>query len=161
MDALKGYREEIDNIDKEITRLFEERMNVVLKVAEYKKENNLPIFHKGREEVVIEKNINRLKNKDYSLEIRKFYNSLMEVSRELQSRKLNRESSYEDIKELNISKEDILGFQGVNGSYSEEALLKHFGSDNKRLFFEEFEDVFKALKNDKIKYGILPVEVVE
>ncbi|AIY84851.1 MAG: chorismate mutase [Clostridium baratii] len=158
MDALEGYRKEIDNIDKEITRLFEERMNVVLKVAEYKKENNLPIFHKGREEVVIEKNINRLENKDYSLEIRKFYNSLMEVSRELQSRKLNRENSYEDIKELNISKEDILGFQGVNGSYSEEALLKHFGSDNKRLFFEEFEDVFKALKNDKIKYGILPVE---
>lgn len=158
MDALEGYRKEIDNIDKEITRLFEERMNVVLKVAEYKKENNLPIFHKGREEVVIEKNINRLENKDYSLEIRKFYNSLMEVSRELQSRKLNRESSYEDIKELNISKKDILGFQGVNGSYSEDALLKHFGNDNKRLFFEEFEDVFKALKNDKIKYGILPVE---
>lgn len=158
MDALEGYRKEIDNIDKEITRLFEERMNVVLKVAEYKKENNLPIFHKGREEVVIEKNINRLENKDYSLEIRKFYNSLMEVSRELQSRKLNRVSSYEDIKELNISKEDILGFQGVNGSYSEEALLKHFGNDNKRLFFEEFEDVFKALKNDTIKYGILPVE---
>lgn len=158
MDALEGYRKEIDNIDKEITRLFEERMNVVLKVAEYKKENNLPIFHKGREEVVIEKNINRLENKDYSLEIRKFYNSLMEVSRELQSRKLNRESSYEDIKELNISKEDILGLQGVNGSYSEEALLKHFGNDNKRLFFEEFEDVFKALKNDTIKYGILPVE---
>lgn len=158
MDALEGYRKEIDNIDKEITRLFEERMNVVLKVAEYKKENNLPIFHKGREEVVIEKNINRLENKDYSLEIRKFYNSLMEVSRELQSRKLNREGSYEDIKELNISKEDILGFQGVNGSYSEEALLKHFGNDNKRLFFEEFEDVFKALKNDTIKYGILPVE---
>ena len=158
MDALEGYRKEIDNIDKEITRLFEERMNVVLKVAEYKKENNLPIFHKGREEVVIEKNINRLENKDYSLEIRKFYNSLMEVSRELQSRKLNRESSYEDIKELNVSKKDVLGFQGVNGSYSEEALLKHFGNDNKRLFFEEFEDVFKALKNDKIKYGILPVE---
>ena len=54
MDALEGYRKEIDNIDKEITRLFEERMNVVLKVAEYKKENNLPIFHKGREAVVIE-----------------------------------------------------------------------------------------------------------
>ena len=69
----------------------------------------------------------------------------MEVSRELQSRKLNSESSYEDIKELNISKKDVLGFQGVNGSYSEEALLKHFGNDNKRLFFEEFEDVFKRV----------------
>ncbi|MGL4569463.1 MAG: chorismate mutase [Clostridium sp.] len=159
MDALEGYRKEIDNIDKEITRLFEERMNVVLNVAKYKKENNLPIFHKGREEVVINKNIERLNNKDYSLEIRKFFNGMMEVSRELQSRKLSDESNNDnEVKELKVLNEDIIGFQGVPGSFSEEALLKHFGEDNKRIFFEEFEDVFKALKDGKINYGILPVE---
>ncbi|MGL5480197.1 MAG: chorismate mutase, partial [Clostridium sp.] len=69
MDALEGYRKRIDEIDSEITRLFEERMDVVLKVAEYKRKNNLEIFHKGREEVVIKKNIDRLKNKDYEREI--------------------------------------------------------------------------------------------
>ncbi|WP_024614852.1 shikimate dehydrogenase [Clostridium sp. Ade.TY] len=92
MSDLDNYRKEIDDIDKEITRLFEERMNVVLKVAEYKKKNNLEIFHKGREEVVINKNINRLKNKDYKVELEKFFVGMMEVSKELQKRKLNREN---------------------------------------------------------------------
>ncbi|WP_194191133.1 prephenate dehydratase [Clostridium chrysemydis] len=158
MDALEGYRKKIDEIDSEITRLFEERMDVVLKVAEYKKKNNLEIFHKGREEVVIKKNIDRLKNKDYEREIEKFYNSLMEVSRELQGRKLNRESEILDIEEFNINKEDIIGFQGVLGSFSEEALIDYFGKNTKSKSYETFEDVFKGIDKGEIKYGILPVE---
>lgn len=91
MKDLEDYRKEIDNIDKEITRLFEERMDVVLKIAEYKKQNNLPIFHKVREDVVIKKNIDRLKNKEYSKEIEIFFTDMMKVSRELQERKLKEE----------------------------------------------------------------------
>ncbi len=158
MNALESYRKEIDDIDSEITKLFEKRMNVVLKVAEYKKANNLPIFHKGREDVVIKKNIDRLENKDYAKEIEKFFNGMMEVSRELQGRKLNREKDAFTLKEKNISKEDIIGFPGVQGSFSEEALLKYFGENNKSISYEEFEDVFIALKNGEIDYGVLPVE---
>lgn len=158
MDALEGYRKRIDEIDSEITRLFEERMDVVLKVAEYKRKNNLEIFHKGREEVVIKKNIDRLKNKDYEREIEKFYNSLMEVSRELQGRKLNREKENLDIKEFKINEEDIIGFQGVLGSFSEEALIDYFGENTKSKSYETFEDVFKGIDKGEIKYGILPVE---
>lgn len=51
-----------------------------------------------------------------------------------------------------------LGFQGVRGSFSEEALIKHYGENNNARSFEEFEDVFIALKNNEIDYGILPIE---
>lgn len=37
MAAIDDYRNKIDEIDKEITRLFEERMDIVIKVGEYKK----------------------------------------------------------------------------------------------------------------------------
>ena len=43
----RGYR--IDEIDSELTRLFEERMDVVSSIAAYKKEHNLPIFDPQRE----------------------------------------------------------------------------------------------------------------
>ena len=36
-------RDEIDDIDKQIIELFEKRMDVVLNVAKYKMERNLPI----------------------------------------------------------------------------------------------------------------------
>lgn len=158
MNNLDSYRKEIDAIDEKLTELFEKRMDVVLKVANYKKENNLPIFHKGREELVIKKNVDRLNNKDYSKELEKFFNEMMGVSRELQGRKLNRKSDTDSIKKREITKESKIGFQGVRGSFTEEALLKYFSEENESIAYEEFEDVFKAIKDGEIDYGILPVE---
>ena len=66
MSELDGYRKKIDEIDREITRLFEERMDTVIKVGEYKKKNNLPVLNKDREQEVLEKNVGYLKNEDYS-----------------------------------------------------------------------------------------------
>lgn len=37
MSGLEDYRNSIDEIDQKITELFEQRMDVVLKVGEYKK----------------------------------------------------------------------------------------------------------------------------
>lgn len=51
-----------------------------------------------------------------------------------------------------------IGFQGVEGSFSEEALLNYFGEDTDTVSFNLFEDVFKAIGKGYIKYGILPVE---
>ena len=45
---LSECRKEIDNIDKELVKLFEKRMNVAINVAKYKIENNLPIFNEAR-----------------------------------------------------------------------------------------------------------------
>ena len=100
MADLDDYRVRIDEIDKEITKLFEERMNVVLNVAKYKMDNNLPIFNKGREDEVIEKNIGYLEDKDYAGELKEFYNDLMEVSRHLQDRKMRETEKKNNIEEL-------------------------------------------------------------
>jgi len=131
MADLDDYRIKIDELDKEITRLFEERMDTVIKIANYKKDNKLPIFNRDREDEVIEKNVAYLKNNDYAEETRKFFISLMEVSRELQSRKmieaeevLEKKTALEEIKNIKKGK---IGYYGVPGSFSEEAMLKYFG----------------------------------
>lgn len=51
-----------------------------------------------------------------------------------------------------------VGFQGLRGAYSEMALKKYFGDKAEPFGFNEFEDVFKALENDRIDYGVLPLE---
>ena len=162
MADLDDYRVKIDELDKEITRLFEERMDTVIKIANYKKENNLPIFNRDREDEVIEKNVGYLKNNDYAEETRKFFVSLMEVSRELQSRKMiEAEESVEgkaDLKEVKKIKTAKVGYYGVPGSFSEEAMLKYFGELEDSNAYGEFEEVFLAVKNDEIKYGVVPIE---
>ncbi len=52
----------------------------------------------------------------------------------------------------------VVGFQGVPGSYSEQALIKYFGDEQITKHYQEFEDVFIALENEQIKYGVLPIE---
>lgn len=140
---LSDWRKEIDQIDKEIITLFEKRMDVVINVAKYKIERNLPIFNGAREAEVIEKNLNRLNNQEYREYAEKFLNDLMSTSRELQH------SIMGDIK---------VGVQGVPGSYSEEAKIGYFGEEKSCAFYEQFEDVFIALNNGEIDYGVLPVE---
>lgn len=162
MADIEDYRSGIDEIDKQITKLFEERMDTVINIANYKKDRNLPIFNRDREDEVINKNVGYLKNNDYAEETRKFFISLMEVSRELQSRKmLETEEVIEkkaDLAESKNTKQCKIGFYGVPGSFTEEAMLKYFGQVEDPNAYDEFEDIFLAVKNDEIKYGILPIE---
>lgn len=84
MSELQNYRDEIDQIDQELTRLVESRFNVVKKVGQYKKEHHLPVLDAAREEDVIKRNQDRLKNKEYSKDIASFYELLMQVTKDMQ-----------------------------------------------------------------------------
>ena len=47
---IKDLRVEIDNIDRQLVELFCRRMDIAKKVAQYKKENSLPVLDEKREE---------------------------------------------------------------------------------------------------------------
>ena len=47
---LKELRAEIDMLDDELVRLFVRRMEICAQIAEYKKENHLPILMPAREQ---------------------------------------------------------------------------------------------------------------
>ncbi len=154
MKSLESYRKEIDEIDSEITKLFEKRMNVVLKVAEYKKENNLPIFNEEREEKVIKKNVDRLENKDYTKEIEEFFINLMKVSRDLQKRKLGR------VEEKSDNEVNFYGLIGEKLSHSISPKIHNMifetlnVNDSYRLFEipkENIENLREALKTLTIR----------
>lgn len=89
MEELRELRNQIDNIDKEIVELFEKRMGIVLNVAKYKSKNHIPILNGSREEEVINKNIEHLKNKELEDYLREFYIKLMNLSKDYQSMKIN------------------------------------------------------------------------
>ena len=55
MEDLKKIREKITDIDNRMAGLFEARMQQVAKVAEYKRQNGLPIYDPKREAEVIAK----------------------------------------------------------------------------------------------------------
>ena len=88
MTKLDEYRDEIDEIDREIVQLFEKRMKTVLNVASYKKENGMEVLQSNREEVVLQKAVDNLKDKKYEDDIREVFELLMKLSRNSQKKEL-------------------------------------------------------------------------
>lgn len=153
MNKLDNLRKEIDDIDKELIKLFEKRIQNVLRIGEYKKANNLPIFDKNREEQIIIKNISSLQNKCLKKTTEEFLNNIMSISRNIQEKQLCNKVMIDNKKD-----KIVVGFQGVRGSFSEQALVEYFGDDVKTKNLSDFEDVFEALKDDDIDYSVLPIE---
>jgi chorismate mutase/prephenate dehydratase len=172
MDNLDSIRDEIDSIDIQLTELFERRMEAALKVAQYKKAHNVPILNQAREDEVIKKNVDRIKNNAFRKPEEEFMKSIMSISRKLQAKEIFEYNTFQEEERRSelgytVSSEGAcapkrgqitVGFQGVPGSFSEEALFEHFGDEVSTKCVKEFEDVFIALKNNEIDYGILPIE---
>lgn len=90
MEYLQELRDKIDSIDKEMVQLFEKRMEVILNIAVYKMENNIPILNISREEEVIDKNTIYLKNRELEDYFREFYINLMDLSKNYQNQYINK-----------------------------------------------------------------------
>lgn len=79
---LEKYRKEIVKIDEKIFQLLESRFEIVRKVGDFKKENNLPVRNKKREQDLIEK-----MSEKYSMDknfIAKFYRVIFNNSYEIE-----------------------------------------------------------------------------
>ncbi|SDZ06432.1 chorismate mutase [Proteiniborus ethanoligenes] len=91
MDELIRFRDEINKIDNELTLLFEKRMNISKRVAEYKKNNNIPIYDPVREDEIIRENIEKLNDNGLSQELELFYRNIFKISRIVQEKEMKRE----------------------------------------------------------------------
>lgn len=161
MEELSSLREKIDKIDKEMVKLFQERMELACKVAEYKKNNSMEILNAEREEQVIEKQLGHLENKSLEEETEAFLRNVMSISRSLQRKKIeNSDEIFNNLvnKENRKNESCIIGFQGTASSFGHETLAGYFSENAKTLNFESLKDVFEALKKGDIQYGVLPVK---
>jgi chorismate mutase/prephenate dehydratase len=85
LDELKIYRDAIDSIDKDLIRLIEKRLEICLKVGQYKKEKNIAILNEEREQQVLQKNLELIEDNKYEVYIKEILQSIMDESKKLQS----------------------------------------------------------------------------
>ena len=160
---LNDIRKEIDGIDDQLVKLFVERMNLSAQVADYKKQNNLPIHVPAREREIL-MNAAKKAGPDMDNYVRVLYSMLFELSRSYQ-RKKNTETtplyqritdSIENTPNL-FPQSPMVACQGVEGAYSQIACEKIFKSPF-IMYFKNFEGVFHAIEQGLCNYGILPIE---
>lgn len=84
MNKLEQARLIINEVDSKMIELFKERMNAARMVAEHKKENNLPVLDKAREEALINKNLELLNDKELEQYYLTFLEGMLTASKDFQ-----------------------------------------------------------------------------
>ena len=84
MTELDLLREKIDGIDHKIVRLLEDRMELSLRVGEYKAANSLPVLDAEREKDATKMRTAILKDKKLEGAVTEIFNLIMRLSRERQ-----------------------------------------------------------------------------
>ena len=160
---LTQIRNQIDGIDQELVSLFNRRMELAAQVADYKKENKLPIYVPAREREILQK-VAGLASSDLANYTRVLYSMLFELSRSYQSKRtlahteLYRQitQSIENTPKL-FPQAPMVACQGVEGAYSQIACEKIFKNPF-IMYFKNFDGVFQAIDQGLCQYGILPIE---
>lgn len=162
MQSLEELRGKLDVIDDQITKLFEERMEVCEGVAEYKIKNGRKVFDKTRENEKLAAVAAKASNDFNKKGIKELFEQLMSMSRKLQYKRLAEEGALGRLPFISMDKLETEGarvvFQGVEGAYSQAALEKYFGKEQKSFHVPTFRDAMSAIEEGSADYAVLPIE---
>ncbi len=151
---LTEIRGKIDAIDDKMLELFIERMNLALDVAKYKAANNMVVFQGDRERYIIEsvkKNTPDPLKKSAAF----LFMNIMDISKCSQINEIcpDMKMEYTD----KIKSRASVAVQGIEGAYGHAACKKLFDGGS-ISFFASFKEVYEAVENGDVDYGILPIE---
>jgi len=160
---IKELRGNIDRIDEQLVALIRERMETAAKIGEYKRENKLPVYDPSRERELFDR-VASLAGDEFGSYTRVLYSTMTDVSRSYQRKLLGRKSDLAEKMQAAIDATDklfptggVVACQGVEGAYSQLACEKLFKSPS-IMYFQSFEDVFRAVDKKLCRYGVLPIE---
>lgn len=160
---LSEIRQQIDDIDSELVSLFIKRMNCAADVAEYKREQGLPVLDATRERALLNR-IASLSGSEFDEYARTLYATILSLSRSYQHKRLGETSAlYNSVLSAIENTPKVfpenatVAAQGVEGAYSQIATERLFSSPD-IVFFSDWEGVFSAIEAGMCRYGVIPIE---
>lgn len=162
MADLQEIRKEIDRIDAEIVKLFEERMECCKNVAESKIETGKQVFDKEREQQKIEAVKAMTHNELNAMGVGELFGQIMAISRKLQygllaEHGMVEESTFMQVDNLNRETAKVV-YQGIEGSYSYAAMRTFFGKEVDNFHVDTFRAAMEVIARQEADYAVLPIE---
>ena len=142
MTELEKARQTINNVDKQMANLFEQRMDAARIVAEYKKEHGLKIDDFAREEQVVANNTALIKDQDYKSYYINFLRETINLSKLLQHRLL------EGMR---------VAYSGAQGAFANIVAERIFPDAN-CVGYSDFKAAYNAVVNGECDCAVLPIE---
>ena len=161
MDLLE-LREQIDAIDRQIVSLYEQRMEICGRVAEYKIETGKKVFDRQREMEKLDK-VRSLTHNDFNSHgVEELFEQIMSMSRKLQYQLLAQHGDMGRLPFIRVEELETRGarvvFQGAEGAYSQAAMTRYFGEEIQSLHVDTFRDAMSAIDEGSADFAVLPME---
>ncbi|MCC8162416.1 MAG: chorismate mutase [Lachnospiraceae bacterium] len=162
MEDLQKLRGEIDEIDREMVKLFERRMDVCREVAQYKIANGKKVLDRAREQEKLQ-TLGALTHNDFNRHgVQELFQQLMAMSRKLQYQLLAEEGVSGSLPFTCVEKIDRrhcrVVYQGVEGAYQQRAAFNYFGEDVSIFHMPTWRECMEAIKEGLADYAMLPIE---
>lgn len=136
-EQLKQFRDQIDAIDNELLQLVSKRASLAQQIGQIKKSGI--VYRPEREAQILTRMQQQNPGPIGNAHIRHLYTEIMSICRALEN---------------SIS----VAYLGPNGTFSEEAALKRFGSAITAVACDSIDEVFRSVESDTASYGVVPVE---
>ncbi len=163
MRDLTDIRQEIDAVDKGILDLFTKRMELACQVAQYKISTGKKVYDKAREEEKLE-TLSSYVDGEFNIQaVKELYTQIMSISRKkqfalLRENGIDFDSGFSRVEKYDYSDATVC-FQGVEGAYSQLAMLEFFKDQMRSSFHvESWRDAMEAISNGDADYAVLPIE---
>lgn len=161
MDLLE-CRNKLDVIDKQIVKLFEERMDICGKVAETKIATGKAVYDAEREKQKLDA-VSAMADSEFNqVAVRELFSQMMSISRKYQYSILAEHGramklGFERLDQLPMEGVRVV-HQGVEGAYSHAAAIQYFGEKAEIYHVARFEDAMKEVQLGNADYAVMPIE---
>ena len=142
MSKLDDARNTINEIDKQMSKLFYERMKAVETVAQHKKECGLPIFDKDREKAMLDKNSKYISDDSIRSYYIRFLQQEMELSKQYQE---------------SLIKGRKVSYSGVEGAFANIAAKRIFPY-SRLVAYSDFKSAYDSVVSGESDCCVLPIE---
>ena len=162
MASLGELRAQLDQVDDEIVRLYEERMKLCEAVGEYKVRTGSKVFDRQREREKLADVAAKVSTDFNKKGVQELYQQLMSMSRKLQYQQLVQAGALGRLPFIQIDSLDKenarIVFQGTGGAFSQAAMQAYFGKDCNSFHVRTFRDAMYAIEEGAADYAVLPIE---
>ena len=141
-DGLKQLRNTLDNIDNQLLKLLNQRMEVVSKVGALKAQSGGAIYRPEREKAIINR-LADISSKENTLLTKKAIEALF-----LEIFAISR----------NLELPENIAYLGPQGSFTHQAAESRFGAMSAYLPIGSIKGVFREVAAKKAKFGVIPIE---
>lgn len=159
---LEQLRKQLDDIDRQMVALYENRMELCRQVGEYKWETGKRILDKEREKQKIQ-TVSALAHNEFNRTgISELFEQIMAMSRKLQYQIITERGGqgnlhFFEVNQLNTQKIRVV-FQGADGAYSQAAMHAYFGEKVDSFHVDTFRDAMGAIEEGRADFAVLPIE---